>query len=216
MIVAFAYAAAAPEAEPLYRTLAEGMIKNVKSVMPGFKVLHITDNATSMVKGSDFVLGVERTQPLMVWRLKAHEYAHSLDDEILFVEPDVRFVSSVMDIFDSDFDVALATRDCDADWGEAKLGEITPYTMGATASRSPEFWRAAKIYCQTLPERDQLWIGDMLAITHIVESEAFKVKIVPGEVYNHILNDPENLGEAKALHYKGTRKSWLLPQAVEA
>ena len=213
--IAFPYVSAITDMEPMYTALATGMIENIRQVMPGHPIMQISDSKTRPIKGVNNVLRVEINEPLMVWRLKAQQMAHSMADEILFVESDMRFSESVMELFDDDSDVVLATRDCAADWGDERLGVIAPYGLGSNASRSAEFWRQAKLHCQTLPMRKQHWIGDMMAVSAVAETNKFKVRIVDGAIYNHIPNSADDFGKSKAMHYKGKRKTWLFPQATE-
>jgi hypothetical protein len=216
MKIAFAYAAAAPGTEPLYEGLLKGLIENLRDIYGNTDIVQVSDEKTPIVKGVNHVLRVPRTMPLMTWRLKAHQEAHALEDELLMVEPDVRFLKRIDELFDDgDSEIIISTRDCSAEWGEENLGETTPYTMGSSISRNREFWREAKLVCQTLPERDQHWIGDMKAIKAVVDSGKFKVRVVPGEIYNHIPNSVDDIGNAKVMHYKGRRKNWLFPLATE-
>lgn len=212
-MIAFAYVDTGPRMSALYSTLAEGLVDNLKSVVPNQPILMVTDEKTSAVKGVN-VLRVEMTVPLMTWRLKAHQVAHSLADEILFVEPDVRLVEDVMDVFNEPFDIAITSRE-----EKARLEDETrdtPYTLGMTFSRSAEFWREAKVFCQGLSERDQTWFGDMLAVDHVVNSWKFDIKTLDGSIYNHVVNNPKEKTQAKALHYKGKRKAFLFPSVEEA
>lgn len=213
-MIAFAYAQTGPRMAALYLTLAEGLVANLKAICPNESVLMLTDEQTPIVKGVNSVLRVERTMPLMTWRLKAHQLAHSMADEILFVEPDVRLVEDVMHVFQEPFDIAVTTRE-----EKARLQDEdrdTPYTLGMTFSRSDQFWREAKMVCQSLSERDQTWFGDMLAVDVVVKSGKFDVKPLDGAIYNHVVNDPAETVTAKALHYKGKRKMFLFPQVEEA
>ena len=211
-MIAFAYARAAPTLSAMYETLSEGLVANLRNVFPEEEIAMITDNDTPIIKGINKVLRIERTQPLMVWRLKCHQMAHTMADKIMFVEPDVRFMDNVLREFTDDFDIAITTR-------EDKLKierKNTKYTLGMTFSRSAEFWREAKIFCQSLDEKDQAWFGDLQSVAHVIDGGAFKVKVLEGSIYNHVVNDPSMLTDAKVLHYKGKRKQWLFPQVTEA
>ena len=213
-MIAFAYADTGPKMTALYRALADGLIASARAAMPSEQIVLLTDDTTPVFKGIDKVLRVERTMPLMVWRLKCHQSAHVLGDEILFVEPDVRFNEEVMHVFGVNFDVAITTREREVTLENKRRN--TPFTLGMTFSRSAEFWRQAKLHCQTLPEAEQDWFGDMLSIAAVIDSAQFNVHQLDGAVYNHVVNDPnEPPTGAKALHYKGKRKAWLFPQAIE-
>jgi len=197
----------------LYQALLEGLVKNVREIAPREKILYLTDDDAPKLLGVD-TLRISRTTPLMTWRLKAHQMAHAAADEILFVEPDVRLIENVMDEFeDKSFDVAVTTREIEVTLEGKRLN--APYTLGSTFSRSAEFWREAKLYCQTLPEDEQGWFGDMVSIAHVIDGGMYKVKKLNGAVYNHVPNDPNKPITAKVVHYKGKRKSWLFPTVRE-
>lgn len=213
--IAFAYAAAGPQhLQALYHSLAEGLIENLKSVTDA-PILQLSDDKTETFKGVSSILRIERNIPLMTWRMKAHQLAHSMAEEILFVEPDVRLNEDILDVFEQSFDIAVTPRIDDVAWGDESLSEKAPYTQGTTFSRSDQFWREAKMYCQSLPEREQNWMGDLLSIAHVIGGGKYKVLELDGSVYNRIPNDPTETN-AKALHYKGKRKAWLFPQMTEA
>lgn len=208
--IAFAYCESTPELNALYSGLLPGMVKNMRE-MTEAPILQLSDEHTPIVKGVSAVLRIDKL-PLMVWRMKAHQMAHSQAEEIYFVEPDVRLRADVLDVFEQSFDIAITPRETGVMWGDEAL---PTYTLGSTFSRSDEFWREAKIYCQTLPERDQHWIGDLRSVAHVIEGGKYRVVELDPSIYNHIPNELVEKSEAKVLHYKGKRKSWLFPQIVE-
>ena len=216
MIVAFAYSEALPELAATYYALAEGLVANVREVMPGTQIVQICDDKTSSVKGINGRLTVDRDMKLMPWRLKCHQMIHGIDPEVILVEPDVRFREDVRGVFDNkDFDVAITEREIQVEWQGEQLSDIAPYTMGCTFSRNQDFWRMAKLHCGTLPERQQLWIGDMISLAYAANSGDFKIKMLSGPEYNHVPSNAEDLS-GKVLHYKGQRKNWLFPQVSES
>lgn len=213
-MIAFAYCDAGPKMTAMYGALIDGLVRNVKEIMPHQEIMLITDDHTRMMKGVNHVLRIPRTVPLMTWRLKCHQLAHERFDEIVFVEPDVRFQADVMPEFDGDFDVALTTREPVVALDNDRIN--TKFTLGMTFSRNGEFWRKAKLHCQTLNQEEQDWFGDMISVGHVIEHCGFGVKMLDGAIYNHVVNDPNSDTDAKVLHYKGKRKAWLFPVAVEA
>lgn len=214
--IAIPYVDASDHLKAIYRSCAEGLIKNLNEVFPKVPILHITDDKTEKFYGCS-VLRLPDA-PLMYWRLAAHCYAHDLYSEILFTEPDVRFNENIMDVFDSgDFDIAIADRDGRVSLHGEEVTEQMPYTQGSTFSRVRGFWKDAALYCGTLDRKKQLWFGDMHAIAHVVDSGKYKVKILDAGIYNHIPQRINELqSEAKVVHYKGKRKTWLFPQVQEA
>lgn len=219
--IAFAYADAIPRLTPIYRGLAEGLCQNVKHVMPGVKVVHVTDENTAPLEGPDERLIVKRDVPLMTWHMKCHEVAQSIAEEVLFTEPDVRFKSEILHVFeDPSFDIAVTEREVDSTWDlEGKkvlLSEVAPFTLGTTFSRSGEFWADVTAHCATLGDKEQHWLGDMLSLWHVMKTGGYRVKVIPGPIYNHIPCAREDYCDVKVLHYKGMRKEWLFAEAREA
>lgn len=212
-VVAFAYADAIPRLSAIYRGLAEDLVANVKAVMPGTPIFHVTDEKTYPIPGAE-VLRVARDVPLMTWHMKCHREAQALGDEVLFTEPDVRFKASILDVFDDpDFDIAVTEREVDSTWDingqKVLLSDVAPYTLGTTFSRSRDFWREVTEHCATLGDKEQHWLGDMLSLWAIMQTGRYKVKVIPGPIYNHIPCAREDTCDCKVLHYKGMRKEWL-------
>jgi hypothetical protein len=219
-VIAFAYADAIPRLSPIYRGLAEDLVANVKAVMPGTRVVHISDDATHPIPGAE-VLRVKRDVPLMTWHMRCHQEAQSLGEEILFTEPDVRFRQEILHVFDDqDFDIAVTEREVDSTWNidgqKVMLSDVAPYTLGTTFSRSAKFWEDVANHCSTLGQAEQNWLGDMLSLWAVMQTGKYKVKVIPGPVYNHIPCSREDCCEVKVLHYKGMRKEWLFKGMREA
>jgi len=220
-IIAFAYCDAIPRLSPIYRGLAEGLCQNLKAVMPGTKVVHVSDEQTEPLDGPDEVLLVRRDVPLMTWHMKCHAKAQELADEVLFTEPDVRFKSEILHVFDDkDFDIAVTEREVDSTWDingqKVLLSDVAPYTLGTTFSRNGKFWEEVTEHCSKLGAAEQAWIGDMLSLWAIMQTEKYKVKVIPGQTYNHIPCSREDCCDVKVLHFKGMRKEWLFQGIREA
>ena len=220
-IIAFAYADAIPRLQHIYRGIAEDLCANIKAVMPGTRIVHVTDALTAPLDGPDERFIVEREVPLMTWHMLCHERAQSLADEVLFTEPDVRFRADILHVFDDpDFDVAVTEREVDSTWDingqKVLLSAVAPYTLGTTFSRSASFWKEVTAHCATLGEKEQHWLGDMLALYAVMQTGRYRVKVIPGPIYNHIPCSREDDCDVKVLHFKGMRKEWLFLQAREA
>lgn len=224
-IIAFAYADAIPRLTPIYRGLAEGLCDNIRDVMPGVEIVHVRDSKTQKIPGADNSLVVPMDVPLMTWHMRCHKEAQALADEVLFTEPDVRFRSEILHVFDQldlqPFDVAVTERELESNWKmgdgtEVLLSDVAPYTLGTTFSRSAQFWAEVEAHCATLGPQEQNWLGDMLAIAHVIRGGKYKVHVLPGPIYNHIPCSREDACDVKVLHYKGMRKEWLFAQVREA
>ena len=220
-VIAFAYADAIPRLSPLYRGLAEGLCRNVREVMPGTKIVHVADAETDIIEGADEKLDVKRDVPLMTWHMRCHKEAQGIADEVLFTEPDVRFKSEILHVFDDTaFEIAVTEREVDSTWNidgnKVLLSAVAPYTLGTTFSRSQEFWADVEAHCAGLPAKEQNWIGDMLSLYAVMQTGKYKVKVIPGPIYNHIPCSREDKCDVKVLHYKGMRKEWLFTGVREA
>ena len=211
-MIAFAYADLLQALKPIYRGLADGLVANIREVMPNEPILHITDDETQAIAGCN-VLRVRRKVLPMSWRLLAHACAHEVHDEILFTEPDVRFMCNVMDAFNDQFDVTVTDRERPK---KMKDKPMVPITLGVNFSRSAAFWTACAKRCLTLGRKPQLWGGDMEAVYHVMQSGKYRVKTLPAAEFNHVPLSQDGWPGAKALHYKGTRKTWLFPHMSEA
>jgi hypothetical protein len=218
-VVAFAYADAIPRLSALYRGLAEGLCQNVRQVMPGVEIVHVSDKDTAPLEGPHKRLEVARDVPLMTWHMRCHEQAQALGGEILFTEPDVRFRADVLDVFDDDFDIAVTEREVDSTWDvegqKLMLSDIAPYTLGTTFSRSAPFWGEVTAHCATLRMKEQNWIGDMLSLYAVMQTGRYNVKVLSGPIYNHIPCSRDDACPVKVLHYKGMRKEWLFQGVKE-
>ena len=211
-MIAFAYANMHDALAPIYRACADGLVANIREVMPQERVLHITDDETEPVRGCD-VLRVKRKVGLMSWRLLGHCMAHGGADEILFTEPDVRFNCNVMDVFKDAFDVTVCGREFRTSLKGVELTD--PYTFGMNFSRSGDFWKDTAKYCLTLSPQEQVWGGDMKAVAHVVKGGAYRVKELDAAIFNHVPATMQDKS-GNAVHYKGKRKTWLFPQVAEA
>lgn len=220
-VIAFAYADAIPRLSPIYRGLAEDLVKNVKSVMPGVPIVHVADEKTHPIPGASDVLRVERDVPLMTWHMRCHHRAQALGEEVLFTEPDVRFRNEILHVFDDqEFDIAVTEREVDSTWTidgqKVLLSAVAPYTLGTTFSRSAQFWEDVTAHCATLGQAEQHWLGDMLSLWAVMQTGRYRVKVIPGPIYNHIPCSREDCCDVKVLHYKGMRKEWLFRGMQEA
>lgn len=212
MVIAFVYAhIETAKTKEYYKPLAEGLVENIRAVMPKVGILHITDDDTPGIRGCS-VMRVKRKVPPMSWRLIVQSLAHLNEPEILFTEPDVRFNEDVTDVFKEEFDVTVADRETVTVF---RGREVAPITLGANFSRSENFWKDCAKYCLTLDRKEQIWGGDITSVAHVMSQGKYNVKTLPAKVYNHVPLSAEDRA-GKMLHYKGQRKAWLFPQTVEA
>lgn len=211
-LIAFVYADLRKDLSQIYRPLCEGLVVNIHDYLPGNRILHVTDDETPSFNGCN-TLRVKRKVLPMSWRLIAQNLAHATDDEILFLEPDVRLRSSkILEIFKEPFDVTVCDRETPTTLKGRVMGGIT---LGMNLSRSFDFWKDCAKECLKLDRKNQLWGGDMIAVEKVVESGKYKVLTLPAPIYNHVPLGPDEKTDARVVHYKGKRKTWLFNSMAE-
>jgi hypothetical protein len=135
----------------------------------------------------------------------------------LFVDTDVEIRSDVRHVFeDKDFDIAVATREgtlLEKEVGTKFMARM-PVNKGSVFSRSQAFWQACAEYCRTLPDKQQNWMGDQVAVNYVISSGQFKVKILPNAYNYPPKSKTDDLSGKHIVHYKGpNRKKWALEGA---
>ncbi len=178
------------------------MIETAKRVMPDVPVIHLTDETTEMLAGAD---DIKRGNgyPMAALRMKLES---ECEGDWLFVDTDVVFQKDVRDVFNNTFDVALADRP----GGKSDGGDM-PYNLGVAFSKNPQFFAAACKGVMKRSDNERHWMGDQFTICRMVRDEPWKVKILPGEIYNFTPTDMNDarIPHAAILHFKGARKRWL-------
>lgn len=192
--------------DPEHYILADILVRSVRAVMPGVPVVQFTDERSPAVSGVDAV----RRKPngkMLERRLEHYADCHG---DWLMVDTDVVIEREVRQVFASPFDVAL----CDRDWPHVAptpaLTEEMPFNTGVVFSRSPEFWQRVLTVWRAYPDEQKDWLSEQRAVAQVVRSQAFRVRILPGSVYNY---PPAADGEVPASvavqHFKGPRKAWM-------
>lgn len=191
-----------------YVRMAKLTIASVRKAMPGVEIVHLTDADTPMVEGADSVKRICETMPMAVRRMKHNS---QLEGEWLLIDCDVIVQKDVRHVFEEPFDVALTDRIGTITY-ESKYAEVMPYNLGVAFSCSPAFWKLVLRHLGTLSPKYQQWEGDQLVVCEMIKQRAasdFKVKILPGAIYNF---PPKFAGDGKdaaICHYKGPRKAFL-------
>jgi hypothetical protein len=138
--------------------------------------------------------------------------------EWVFVDTDVRLQRDVRHVFEAPFDIAVADRagtyiERDLQPGRTFM-QAMPYNKGVVYSRSFEFWEEAAACCRTYDETKQAWMGDQKAMNQVIASGLFNVKVLPNTYNYPPKRQDEDVADKHALHYKGSRKAWMLERAV--
>lgn len=192
---------------------AASLVREAHKVMPGVRVVQLTDDKTSDVPGVDEVVRHPAEGRSLLSQRLAH-YA-ACDDEWLLIDTDVSVRADIRGVFDDEvFDVAL----CDRNWphlpqGEKMLQEM-PFNTGVVFSRSKLFW--ANVFRVWLSYPVQDWLSEQRAVYEVVRTGQFRVKILPGLNYNYPPSSPEDAPVVAAmLHFKGDRRKWLSGYATK-
>lgn len=121
-------------------------------------------------------------------------------EEGLYIDVDTIFMASVSNVFDflPPFEIAIAHRNI-------FLGKNYPYNSGVVFSRSSNFFKALhemNIHKSAMIHEE--------GFGRLVQSNNYKVKIL-NSIYNWTPTYPDDIPkDVKILHYKGSRKSWML------
>lgn len=188
--------------------LAKALIRSVRQTMPSVEVVHLTDEITAPIDGAD---RVERHPPAPIALGCLEAYA-AREGDWLFVDTDVIVQRDVRWIFTAPFDIAVADREGTLRPKEVgtKFMSSMPYNKGSVFSRSPAFWSAAAAHLRTLSEKRQHWMGDQAAMNHVIATGRFHVHILPARYNYPPQQRDEDLNAQAILHYKGSRKAWML------
>jgi len=201
--------------DPQHFLHASALVRDISRVMPDVPVIQFTDRTTSEIPGVGAVHRLEHG-PMLEQRL--NHYAHCPEDEWLLVDTDVSIRQSVKTVFDDcAFDVAVTDRA----WPHLPQAEdvmqTMPYNTGVVFSRSVLFWQRVLDAWREAPEADRDWMSEQRAVYTVVRSGRFRIKILPGMVYNYPPKTADDApSEAAILHYKGPmRKAWLSTRAYQ-
>lgn len=208
MKIGFFHAAAV---ETAHVQLARILIRSARCWMPPVPIVQFTDLTTPAIADVDEVVR-RPTGPIALRCLEA--YASADDGEWLFVDTDVVIQRDVRWVFQSAFDIAVASRE-----GTLRPKEVgtkfmaqMPYNKGAVFSRTPAFWSAAVEQLRAMSEKRQAWMGDQLAMNAVIASGRFEVQVLAPR-YNWPPHHEDDTHDKAILHFKGPRKAWMLERA---
>lgn len=194
---------------------AASLVEEARRAMPDVEVVQFSDTNTPAVPGVSRVMRQpDRGRSLLDLRLT--HYA-SCVGEWLFVDTDVSIRADVRPIFTGGrWEVALTDRD----WPHSPQGEALlhsmPFNTGVVFTREPAFWVDVLGAYMRMPEAERDWYSEQRAVYSIVRTGEYRVKILPGLVYNYPPEAEQGIPEGAALvHYKGPRKAWLSTHAAK-
>lgn len=198
------------------RALPRAMVASVHRAMPDARVLHLADETTERVAGADEIVrlpydGVR----LMTFRLR--HFSNLEARHAVFLDTDVIVQEDLSALFAEPFDVALTRRDeAVPDPNGHDVAALMPYNTGVMVSRPEgwDFWRNALAYCERLPQEHQKWWGDQLAVQALAAVCPLTLRELPCSIYNYTpASQTEDVSTRHVVHYKGTRKAWMLSRA---
>jgi lipopolysaccharide biosynthesis glycosyltransferase len=197
------------------------MVQSVRQHMPTVPIFQLTDETSTALQGID---GALRLPPAPLSLHRARHFANT-QGKWLFIDTDVIVQRDVSNVFDWDFDIAVADRQ----WTKAPNGQYRaggqpdyverfPYNAGVVFSRCPRFFSDIVRMLTMRQDLQQSWVGDQLALCDLVKAKRYAVKVLPGMIYNfppESANDPD-IKNAAIVHYKGKARKPFLVQRAKA
>lgn len=179
-------------------------VASVKKVMPEVGIYHLTNMECPVLPGAE-AIRIPKNAPMGVHRLK--HYCQLTGDWVL-CDSDVIFLKDVRPVFESPFDIALATRKGSFLEG-SEFEAVFPYNFGVVFSRSREFWVEALERLEKLPAKKQEWEGEQYVTGRLADSGKYLLEVLPREFNYTPEAIDEDLSQVSVLHLKWKRKSWL-------
>jgi len=185
-------------------------IASIKEAMPDSSIVQFTNMLTPALPHVDEVV---RRPPddlgLMEGRMEHYStYPHK---QMLFIDPDIIIQKDVWDVFDDEFDVAMADRGGKPVMLNGKdISKVMPHNLGVAFSTGTQFWRRCLVEMKKLSLDDRNWFGDQIAVGRVARSKIFKIKTLDMYKYNYSpQTKDEDVSSRFIVHYKGKRKSWM-------
>jgi hypothetical protein len=193
--------------------LADAMVRSIRAAMPGVEVFQFSNESSGILHG---VSGYFRKEGKNTKRLRLEHYA--AEGEWLFIDTDCWVQGDLRDVFNREFDIAIANRDgslLDMEVGSNFMLKM-PHNLGVVFSRCPEFWSDALATWEAYEDRtkEEIW-SDQLAVCDTIKAGKFNVLVLDGGEFNLSPKKRDQFVDgAKVLHYKGARKTWMLERAM--
>lgn len=198
--------------DPQHYLHAAALVRDIRHTMPGVDVVQFTDERTPLVLGVSDVRRLPHG-PMLERRLE--HYAGCVGDWLL-VDTDVSIRQAVGAVFrGAAFDVALTDRDWPHLPQEERFLQTMPFNTGVVFSASQTFWQDVLETWRRFPETERDWLSEQRAVYAVVRTGTYRVKILPGQVYNYPPGSEADTNPSAAIwHYKGPeRKLWLSTRA---
>lgn len=197
MIVTFPFAFAGKERDH-HKELANLFIKEIRKVKPAVELVQMTDMDTVRLDGIDACYR-RGSEPFAIWLFNS--MIEFPAEQFLRLDYDIILQSDVSDVFEKDFDIAIA------DEGHEKMNN------GVVFVKDKEIFRYALFCYMEHTGRDD-WQDIQRAMQMAIDSENFNVLRLPPDIYNCYSSrdgspHPES---AKIVHFKGGRKKRMIDE----
>lgn len=196
--------------DPQHYVMADLLVASIKEVMPGVSITHFTNPTSPAATGVD---AVERTMHGQILERRLECYAARQGDWLL-LDTDIIVTKDVRHVFeDQEFQLAVADREWSKVKDHYKYTKEMTYNTGVIFSRDPAVYQRALEIWRGYPSGKQShWWSEQWAFAEAVHSGQFRVKVLPGMIYNRPPHThDEDVSDAAILHYKGPiRKAWML------
>lgn len=192
--------------DPQGYVLGGKLVQSIRKHMPGEEIVHLTDETSPQLIGTDSVRKVPNGK-MLECRIKHYS---ECEGEWLLLDTDVLVMQSVRDVFTgATWDLAVADRACPHNPQTHETWSAIPYNTGVVFSRSPQFWSLVLDTWRTSEDND--WNSEQKAVWAVIRTGYYRVKILPGMVYNYPPKDQKDPCTGAALvHFEGQkRKFWM-------
>lgn len=177
--------------------------------MPGVHMLHLTDEATPAIEGTETVrLPWDGKYP-QVLRARHLERIHG---EVMVIEPDFIVQADLSPVWAFRFDVALCRRHYPIIGPDGRdVTQVMPFNGGLFWARSQAWKRDYLDFCEE--NKGQFgWYVDQMAMAYLAGHDVLQLNC---ENFNHTPSPGEDVSKKYALHFKGKRKQAMLNYAME-
>jgi hypothetical protein len=190
------------------RAYAEAMLASLRDAMPRVSVLMMTDADEAPIGGCEVQRIPWDGKNWAVWRMS--HLAALPAGEWVSVDTDMVIQHDLAKVFAFPFDVAVTQRDGPIlDTTGRDITKHMPYNAGVVWWRNPDFWKAAHIWIMQQPEPVQKWYGDQLALAALTPK--YNTLKLHCDNWNHSpMKATEDVSKRFIVHYKGSRKPWML------
>lgn len=201
--------------DSVHYQLAESLVRSIRTTMPSVPIVQFTDIDSPAVPHVDTVM---RRAPAPMGLLRIAHQA-SVEGDWLFLDTDVVVQRDVRHVFDHPFDVAVASREGTYKHEREAASRFMarmPFNFGVVFARCPAFWRSVQVHLETLSPARQHFMGEQEALCAVIQSGAYAVHTLPPGYNYPPRRRTEDLRGQSIVHYKGSRKAWLLDQLRRA